>query len=88
MVQSAGWTRRVLKVREAFPSLRSGYPHDARLNTFPFGRRRKGMRLSTVLIAIGLLLIVVPLPIPIPFVGLFAGTIVLLVGLVLRLLGA
>jgi len=46
------------------------------------------MRLSTVLIAIGLLLIVVPLPIPIPFVGLFAGTIVLLVGLVLRLLGA
>lgn len=45
------------------------------------------MRLSTALIAIGVLLIVIPLPIPIPFVGLFGGTIVLLVGLVLRLLG-
>lgn len=40
------------------------------------------MRLSTVLIAIGLLLIMVP--VPIPFVGLFAGTIVLFAGLVLR----
>jgi hypothetical protein len=45
------------------------------------------MRLSTALIAIGLLLIVVPLPVPIPFVGLFAGTVVLLVGLGLRLFG-
>ncbi|WP_186313362.1 hypothetical protein [Halorubrum salsamenti] len=46
------------------------------------------MRLSTALIAIGLLLIVVPLPVPIPFIGLFVGTVVLIVGLVLRLLGA
>jgi len=45
------------------------------------------MRLSTALIAIGLLLIVVPLPVPIPFIGLLVGAIVLLVGLVLRLFG-
>jgi len=45
------------------------------------------MRLSTALIAIGLLLIVIPLPVPIPFIGLFVGTIVLLAGLVLRLFG-
>ena len=46
------------------------------------------MRLSTVLIAIGLLLIVIPVPIPIPFIGLITGTVVLIVGVVLRLLGA
>lgn len=45
------------------------------------------MRLSTALIAIGLLLIVIPLPVPIPFIGLFVGTVVLLVGVALRLLG-
>ncbi len=61
---------------------------DKHLNTFPFGRRKICMRLSTALIAIGLLLIVVPLPVPIPFIGLFVGTVVLIVGLVLRLLGA
>jgi len=45
------------------------------------------MRLSAALIAIGLLLIVIPLPVPIPFIGLIGGTIVLLVGLALRLFG-
>jgi len=45
------------------------------------------MRLSTALIAIGLLLIVIPLPVPIPFIGVFVGTITLLVGLALRLFG-
>ncbi|EMA64392.1 hypothetical protein [Halorubrum kocurii] len=45
------------------------------------------MRLSTAFIAIGILLIVVPLPVPIPFVGLIGGTVVLLVGIGLRLLG-
>ena len=46
------------------------------------------MRTSTALIAIGLLLIVIPLPLPLPFIGLFVGTILLLVGLALRLFGA
>ncbi|QKY17649.1 hypothetical protein [Halorubrum sp. CBA1229] len=46
------------------------------------------MRLSTALIAIGVLLIVIPVPIPIPFIGLFTGTIALIAGAVLRLLGA
>jgi hypothetical protein len=45
------------------------------------------MRLSTALIAIGLLLVVVPVPAPIPFLGLFAGAAVLIVGIALRLLG-
>ncbi|WP_198951551.1 MULTISPECIES: hypothetical protein [Halorubrum] len=45
------------------------------------------MRPSTALIAVGLLLIVVPLPVPIPFVGLLAGTVLLLAGLALRLFG-
>ena len=46
------------------------------------------MRLSTAVIAIGLLLVVIPVPIPIPFVGLFVGTIPLLAGFALRLRGA
>jgi hypothetical protein len=74
-------------VREACPSLRALVADRASLNTFPFARREGGMRLSTALIVTGILLIVIPLPVPIPFIGLFVGTIVLLVGLVLRLLG-
>ena len=82
------WTRRVLKVREACPTAGSRSPDGLPLNTFPFGRRDEDMRLSTALIVIGLLLIVIPLPVPIPFLGLLGGTVVLLIGLVLRLLGS
>jgi len=46
------------------------------------------MRLSAALIAIGVVLVVVPVPIPIPFVGPFAGTVVVIAGVVLRLPGA
>jgi hypothetical protein len=63
-------------------------PSSVKLNPFPCGRREKRMRLSTALIAIGVLLIVIPVPIPIPFIGLFTGTIALIAGAVLRLLGA
>lgn len=45
------------------------------------------MRLSTVLIVIGLLLIVIPIPIVPPLVGTTTGVIVLLAGLFLRFLG-
>jgi vacuolar-type H+-ATPase subunit I/STV1 len=45
------------------------------------------MKLSTALVAVGVALIVIPLPVPIPFVGVIVGTLVLLVGLLLRLFG-
>lgn len=45
------------------------------------------VRLSTVLIALGIVLIVVPSPIPIPLVGTAIGAVTLAGGLLLRLLG-
>ena len=45
------------------------------------------MRLSTILIVVGLLLIVIPIPVVPPLVGTITGVVVLLVGLFLRFLG-
>ncbi|MGM0448916.1 MAG: hypothetical protein ACQERM_11825 [Methanobacteriota archaeon] len=45
------------------------------------------MKLSTALIALGVVLIVIPLPVPIPFIGVIAGTLALLAGLFFRLFG-
>lgn len=44
------------------------------------------MRLSTILIAVGLLLIVIPVPVLPPLVGTIIGTLLLLCGLLLRFL--
>ncbi len=45
------------------------------------------MRLSTILIVIGLLLIVIPVPVLPPFVGAVIGGVALLIGLFMRFLG-
>lgn len=43
------------------------------------------MRLSTLLIVIGVLLIVIPIPVLPPFVGTIGGLSLLVIGLLLRL---
>ncbi|USZ69596.1 hypothetical protein NGM10_07660 [Halorussus salilacus] len=45
------------------------------------------MRLSTKVVAVGLLLVVIPIPVLPPFVGSITGGALLLVGLFLRFLG-
>lgn len=45
------------------------------------------MRLSTILIVVGLLLIVIPIPVLPPLVGTIIGAVLLFGGLLLRLFG-
>ncbi|WP_169331361.1 hypothetical protein [Halobiforma nitratireducens] len=45
------------------------------------------MRLSTILVVVGILLILIPVPILPPFVGATIGLVLLLLGLFFRFLG-
>ena len=45
------------------------------------------MRLSTILVVVGILLILIPIPILPPFVGAAIGLVILLIGLFFRFLG-
>ncbi|SDR29444.1 hypothetical protein [Natronobacterium texcoconense] len=45
------------------------------------------MRLSTILVVVGILLILIPIPILPPLVGAAIGLVILLIGLFFRFLG-
>ncbi|WP_238478207.1 transporter [Natranaeroarchaeum sulfidigenes] len=45
------------------------------------------VRLSTILIGLGVLIALVPIPLPIPGIGLIGGILLLLFGVALRLFG-